>query len=335
MSDSVQAARRRARFPVWLRVILGVIVVGATFYFLIGRLVADWNKVPWQDIHLNVPLLVIAFIVLLLGYIPVFGLTWKVLLAGLGAKLPAVKAIAIIAVSQLGKYVPGKVWFTLGRIYLAKRHGIPESKSAVSAFMEIGFALLTALMLFAVSLLFLPAGRAPAQAYLAFVLVPLCLLIIYPPLLRRIVNFILRRLRQPAIDIRLSFGRIAALVGLYLSMWLAQGLGFFILINSFYRIPMAELPVVVGGYALAWILGFLVLISPAGLGVREGIMTFALRLIMPEPVAIIAALLGRVWITVAEVLAAGIMAFFLGSKDSTRRNTGPAGRSRRRETEVR
>jgi hypothetical protein len=298
MSDPGPVSRPRIRIPAWLRITLGIVVVGVTFYFLIGRLVADWNKVPWQDIHLNVPLLVIAFTILLLGYIPVFGLTWKVLLSGLGEKLPAVKAIAIIAVSQLGKYIPGKVWFTLGRIYLAKRHGIPESKSAVSA----------------LTILLLPRGVAPAQVYLAFVLVPLCLLVIYPPVLRRIVNFVLRRLRQPVVDIRLSFGRIAALVGLYLSMWLAQGIGFFVLINSFYQLPFAQLPVVVGGYSLAWILGFLVLISPAGLGIREGILTFALRLIMPEPIAIIAALLGRVWITVAEVLAAGIMAFFLKSR---------------------
>lgn len=311
MADTSLVGRPRIRIPAWLRITLGVAVVAATFYFLIGRLVTDWNKVPWHEIHLSVPLLVIAFAILLLGYIPVFGITWKVLLAGLGEKLPAVSAVAIIAVSQLGKYIPGKVWFTLGRIYLAKRHGIPESKSAVSAVMEIGFALLTALMLFALTVLLLPTGQAPAQVYLAFIFVPFCLLIIYPPVLRRIANFVLRKLRQPAIDIRLSFGRIAALVGLYLSMWLAQGIGFFVLINSFYRLSVTQLPVVVGGYALAWILGFITLISPAGLGIREGILTFALRLVMPEPVAIIAALLGRVWITVAEALAAGIMAFFL------------------------
>lgn len=328
MADTGPASRPRIRIPAWLRITLGVLVVGITFYFLVGRLVADWNKIPWQDIHLNVPLLVIAFAILLFGYIPVFGLTWKVLLAGLGEKLPAVKAVAIIAVSQLGKYIPGKVWFTLGRIYLAKRHGIPESKSAVSALMEIGFALLTALILFALTILLLPRGQAPVQVYLTFILVPLCLLVIYPPVLRRIVNFILRRLRQPVIDIRLSFGRIAALVGLYLSMWLAQGIGFFVLINSFYRLSFAQLPVVVGGYSLAWILGFLVLISPAGLGIREGILTFALRLIMPEPVAIIAALLGRVWITVAEVLAAGIMTFFLSGM-------GQNSQSRKQKPEVR
>ncbi|MFO7675274.1 MAG: YbhN family protein [bacterium] len=301
----------RRPLAAWLRTAVGLVVVAAALYFLAGRLVRDWGRVPWADIRFNYLFLAAAFAVVFFVYLPLFGVNWRFLLRSLGARLSLLDSVAILCVSQMGKYVPGKVWFALGRIYLARRRGVPEAATAVSAVMETGFALLSAILLFGVSLLLMPPGQVPGRAWLAFVLVPPCLVAIWPPVLSRLINWLLARLKQPRVEISLALGETLAIVGLYILMWLAQGIGFYLLVNSFYRLTPARLPVIVGGYALAWILGFVSLVTPAGLGVREGILTFALRFVMPEPIAIIAALLGRVWITLAEVLAAAAMAPFV------------------------
>lgn len=304
MSQSQEAPARRSRFPRWLRNLLGVVLVAATFYFLASRLVRDWHQIPWSNLRLNYLLLATAFALFFFIYIPLYGFMWKVMLAGMGERISLFNATSVLGVSQIGKYVPGKLWFAVGRMYLAKRHGISEAKTAVSALIETGFALLTAVLLFGLAALFLPRYGIPKQVYLSFLLIPFCLVVIYPPVLNRIVGFLLRRLRQPVFDINLSLGRILALTGLYVLMWLVQGVGCFALVSSFYPLALSQLPMLVGGYALSWILGFVVLVSPAGLGIREGVFSFALRLIVPEPVAIIAALLSRVWLTVAEGLTA-------------------------------
>lgn len=312
MPATEAAARRRPLVPRWLRNTLGVAVVAATFYFLIDRLIRDWHKIPWQDLRFSVPMLVIAFALVFFAYIPLYGFTWRVILAGMGERISTWNAISVLAVSQMGKYVPGKVWYALGRMYLARRHGVPEAKTAVSALIETGFALLAAVLLFALAVLFLPSGAGiPAQVWLSFLLVPVCLLLLWPPVLNRVIGFLLRKLRQPVFDVRLTLPRVAAVLGLYVAMWLAQGLGCYALVNSFYPLPLAKLPMLVGGYALSWILGFIVLISPAGLGVREGIFTFALGFVLPGPVAIIAALLSRIWITLGEGLTAVFFALLL------------------------
>lgn len=305
------AESRRRLLPGWLRNTVGIAVVAATFYFLISRLVRDWDKIPWSELRFSIPMVVLAFALIFFAYIPLYGFTWKVILAGMGERISTWQAISILAVSQMGKYVPGKVWYALGRIYLARRLGIPEAKTAVSALIETGFALLAAALLFALAVLLLPVAGIPGRAYLAFLLVPVCLILLWPPVLNRLIGFLLRRLRQPVFDIRLSAGRIAAILGLYVAMWLAQGIGCFALVNSFYPLALDKLPMLVGGYALSWILGFLVLVSPAGLGIREGIFTFALKLILPGPVAIIAALLSRLWITIGEGLTAIFFALFV------------------------
>jgi hypothetical protein len=100
---------------------------------------------------------------------------------------------------------------------------------------------------------------------------------------------------------------------LYFVVWLWQGIGFFLLIRSFYEIEIAQWPFFWGIYTLAWMVGFLSLLTPGGLGVREGIMTFFLSLYMPVSMAIIVALLARVWNTIAE------LAFFSISSPGMRR----------------
>jgi uncharacterized membrane protein YbhN (UPF0104 family) len=59
---------------------------------------------------------------------------------------------------------------------------------------------------------------------------------------------------------------------------------------------------IIGAYSISWILGFLVLISPGGLGVREGLLAFFLKFAIPTPIATLMALISRIWITIGEVL---------------------------------
>jgi uncharacterized membrane protein YbhN (UPF0104 family) len=304
----------------WLRFTLGTVIVVAAFYFLVTRLVRDWHQIPFRELHFNVLYLVVSYLILLCFHFPLGGLSWRLILRGLGEDLPTIRCMAIMTVTQLGKYAPGKVWFTLGRMTLAKREGIPEDKSLVSVAVEIGFALLAAILLFAVAVMALPRSLVPRQVYWLFALVPLCLLVVAPPILNRLLRFLLPRLKRPVFELRLSYPQLLALLGLYVLDWTVQGIGCFVLIRSFYpALPLSSLPILLGGYSISWILGFIVLIAPAGLGVREGIYTLILRLALPKGLDIISALLTRVWMTTSELLMA---LFCLPLLRSKRRNDG-------------
>jgi uncharacterized membrane protein YbhN (UPF0104 family) len=78
--------------------------------------------------------------------------------------------------------------------------------------------------------------------------------------------------------------------------------------------------VLLGGYAISWMTGFLVLVSPAGLGVREGVFTLILKTVVPEPLAIIAALVTRVWMTLGELTAALVGFAYLRLRSARRRS---------------
>ncbi len=61
-----------------------------------------------------------------------------------------------------------------------------------------------------------------------------------------------------------------------------------------------------GGYAFAWLVGFLSFLTPGGLGVREGLLGLFLATCMPASQATLVALLCRVWMLSAEIVLAGI-----------------------------
>jgi len=303
MNEITASARKRLN---WLRYTIGSIIVIVSFYFLISQLVRDWLQIPFSQLRFNPFLLIVSYILLVFLHFPLGGYGWKLILAGFGEKIPVMRCIAIITVTQLGKYAPGKVWFTLGRMSFAKRDGVPEAKTLTSVVIETGFLLLAAIFLLGSAILLLPRTVVPKAIYYCFLLAPLTLIITYPPVLNRILKPLLKWFKQPIFSLELSYPQLLLILSVYVLDWFIQGVGCFILINSFYPLPLSRLPVLLGGYSISWILGFIILIAPAGLGIREGIYTYILKLVMPQPIAIISALITRIWMSTAELVMAVI-----------------------------
>jgi uncharacterized membrane protein YbhN (UPF0104 family) len=81
--------------------------------------------------------------------------------------------------------------------------------------------------------------------------------------------------------------------------WVLAGLAFDVLITS---LPGASVPwqQSMGALALAWLAGFLVIVLPAGLGVRESVLALLLSVSLPEGQAVVVAVLARLWWLCAE-----------------------------------
>jgi len=79
------------------------------------------------------------------------------------------------------------------------------------------------------------------------------------------------------------------------------------LIISIYSFPVSWLPVTIGIFSIAGVSQFL---TPSGIGVLEGVLTVLLSLYLPVPIAILIALLARVWKTVTELICVAITVKF-------------------------
>jgi uncharacterized membrane protein YbhN (UPF0104 family) len=96
--------------------------------------------------------------------------------------------------------------------------------------------------------------------------------------------------------------------------WLLWGLSFALLTFSLQDYSTAEmlylLPHLVASYAIAYAIGFISLLTPSGLGVREGAFYVLLAPLLGGGVVTISALAMRIWTTLGELAAAGVSILF-------------------------
>jgi len=139
----------------------------------------------------------------------------------------------------------------------------------------------------------------------------------------------LARRRLPGLDggdLVPAPGTVALLAAGYAAYWAVTGLAFAALVASVHRLAPGEVPLVVAAYAAAYAVGFLSLLTPAGLGVREGVLVVALSPVLPAGPALVVALVSRVWMMAAELAGAAVAQLAAGRRGAVApRAPGPPG----------
>ncbi|MBM3498335.1 MAG: hypothetical protein FJX74_06655 [Armatimonadetes bacterium] len=301
----------------WAILGLQTVVVAVVLYF-IGRAVVDlWPQIvaiEWTvDPLLLAPAAAIGLVcqgLLIVG--------WRLALRLVGAHISWAGAVESQAVGQLAKYVPGKVMTLVGKVYLARKFGVPEPQAALAMFVEVGTLTLTGLIVgLACAVQLVPA---PRLVLIGLLLLAGAAMVLHPSVLPRAINGALRLLRRPTAEFRYQWSAAAPLLACYLATWLLWGVGVWLLAGGLgLRAPLAPL---MGGNALGWVAGFLSFIFPGGLGVREYVLARLLASAAPG-VAMSIALVSRAWLLGAEV--AWALGAWLGGLAAHRRRLGDDG----------
>src|SRR3990170_3998013 len=274
---------------------VGVIIATVIFYFIGKMAYREWDKLSGYNWSPS-PLWFIASIFLLLGVYLMGAYGWTLVLRMMGVRIAGAKGGSIFLLSLYGRYIPGGVWSVLGRVYLCRLEGIPDSRSGMSILLEQAYQVASAGLVFAISLLFwTDTGSVLRVLPLVFIL-PLFFVFLHPRPFLKIVNPVLARFGKGSIHISLSLNRMLILTAYYLFFWGVTGIAFYAFIRAFYPLEGHYIPVLSGIFAISFAAGYLAFFTPAGLGVREGALTLLLILFIPIPVAIGVSLLSRLWL---------------------------------------
>ncbi len=235
-------------------------------------------------------------------------LSWRALLAGTGP-VPSLRASSRIYFhGQLGKYVPGSVWAVVAQAELGRAHKISRARSGVVALGALAVLLVVG---GAVAVVGLAAGQAGSLStyWWAVAVVPIGAVGLAPPVFNRVVARLLRLLHRGDQTVRVS-GRGVGLSALWAAvMWLLFGLHAAVLVHSLHPgSPGQVLVLSTGAFALAWVVGFLVVIAPAGTGPREAALVLTLAPVLDGSDALLVALVSRVLMVVVDAGAAGVAA---------------------------
>jgi hypothetical protein len=237
---------------------------------------------------------------------------WRSLLTDLGSRLPMRPALHVFFLGQLGKYLPGSVFAVAAQMELGRDQGVSRSRVGTASLLFMGVLVATGLLVSAVALPLTSPGALDAYFWVLLVL-PVGLVCLAPPVLTRLVGVMLRVLRRDPLERPLSWRGVGAAVGWSLAMWAAYGVHVLLLVlpqRAELTGGAASLPLLaLGGYALAWTVGFLFLLAPAGAVLREAVLVLALAPLLDKPAATAVAVVSRGVMTLGDLLwgAAGAL----------------------------
>lgn len=312
----------------WL-VVQGIFAVGAVG-FAVVELSRQWHgggetlarlQPEWGLVLGSAALVVAAYVILIF--------TWRMLLRAWKAELSFGDAARIWFISNLARYIPGAGWQIAALAGLARRRGVsPVAATASSLVVSLanvsaGFAvvLATGASVFRLSN---SAGPRIAAIILVVVVAGLVSLPYALPALARLATHVTgRKLELPAISHRALWLAVAGTA----TAWVLYGIAFATLAHALFprAVPLTTgaLPSFIAAYTSSYLVGYLTLVAPGGVGVRESMLIItlpALGLASTGEAAAIA-IGSRLSLTLLEV-APGLayLAFASIARASTHRN---------------
>lgn len=266
---------KMAAYALLMLLLLGAIVL----YF--RKDIVDLARHPghfWQ-VHPGLAaasLLVLLFTSLLDLYI------WNRMLGWFTAPLPFTLLAPVYMWSYLARYIPGKVGSLLLRVGLgveARRDPMPVlAASAV----ELALRTASALALFFLALWSWAATQNRLLLYSLLAVIPLVLLCAHPKVMMPVLNWALKKLKQPQITQQLRYREVLGLFVALVARWVVFGLGFYLLAIAIVPDLRAQALTLTGLAPGAWAIGFMSML-PGGIGGMEAVLKAALKNLLHVP----------------------------------------------------
>jgi hypothetical protein len=289
----------------WFRLV-SLSVVGIAFIFIGKVFFGSLDNLSLKDLSINYAYLSIALFACV-GTSALATYLWYLILRLLGEK-PSFRYVWRVTIyTSIVRYLPGRIWGVMGRLHWGAKLGISEKKLLLSTLLENAFLFVGGIITSLYCLkLFVPGYYAVFS-----VLFTACiLLMLHPRILARGASIVGRKWIKEPVVLNFGYSRVLLLALCYTLLWVVLGVQFYVFVRSFYPLALHHLPNFVSFNSASWVIGYITLVTPGGLGIKEGVFVYVFKTMVPVPIAILAAVLLRIYGIVTEVIAALIVFAF-------------------------
>jgi hypothetical protein len=272
--------------------------------------------------HVHWHTIALSWVIVLASY-AVLIQTWRATLGAWGGTthVPFATAARIFFVSSLARNVPGKVWQIGAMAVLSKEANVPPTAATGAALLSTLVNIASGMLLSGIlgwSTLSAMTNGGPVLA-IGLIVVGAGSILLAPaivPVVARLAERITRRTFTISTLPRRAV--VYAFVGNVIA-WVLYGVAFRSFIAGVGQPTPDGIMAYVVVWALSYVVGYLFFFQPAGLGVREGMLTTALVAfaLTNDRQAVVISLASRLWLTIPEILPGLI---FLAIRPRTRSN---------------
>ena len=303
MSTEARSPRVRRRLFLAAQVAFAAAVV----WFAARTLATQWRDVDQQTLvlHPRWAPIVLSAVMVLATYALLIEM-WRIIMRAWGADIGYREAARIWFIASFGKYIPGKIWGLTAMGAMAQRAGVSPlvatGSSVLSYLLYIvgGFGVMLATGAGALSMAIPHARTVAAVCVVLFVIGMVLAPALLPPLARVAGSVTGRQIEPPRLPSRAIW--IAA-AGTAIS-WLMYGAAFHVFTLGVLGTAAGVTTSYIAVFTASYLAGFLALFAPAGIGVRELIMSSMMPLLglATVPQAGLIAVTSRLWLTVLEII---------------------------------
>lgn len=295
----------------FLKTILWIATVLLVGYYFYNILQQNWQQI----IHLKPMGSMTDFVFLIAFALLVYltnSLSWHLITKAVGAKLTYIDNLEIWVLSNASRFIPGVIWQYAGRVYLADQKGLHKVLAIACIQIEGLFTIFAGTFIsFLVLQFWQPAISPPINQLVNFLstlglvgAVIFLLIFTKRSLLKGLSNLLERVIKKEVYleQATLPLAWLPIILISFLSQFLIDGAVLLFLARSLFDVPLSLYPLFVATFAISWMIGYLSVFAPSGLGVQEITMTALLSLIMPAPFAVLVTILFRVVLLISELI---------------------------------
>ena len=285
---------------------LALLIISIVFYFMVRQLYYGWHELSHYHFEFKYKMFLLSFLPLTINFL-IASIYFQKLLKILGVSINLTNTFKVIFLSRLGKYIPGSgIWTLLGQVYLFDKEKVSKLIVLIANITQLLVYTLYGLLVFIAFYFFYLGSKLAIQKVALIFIFCTCVFILHPKIFSKVVNLISYKLKGERINVSYNYPDLIYLSVLCVVDWLIFGVGLYFLINSFYSVSINLIPIFTGAFAISWILGIYIFITPDGLGIREGVQSYLLSFFIPLPIAIIFSLFTRVWSTIGDLICGAL-----------------------------
>lgn len=233
---------------------------------------------------------------------------WNVLMRMTKQTVSNWNSIVVYISSFVIRYIPGSVWAVAARATMNNVHGVKAMISIWGWVIENVTFMLVGLVM-SVLVLMNVEGVPQWVVVMVFVGIPASFLFLMRyEWVEKIVEIVGRKVfpnkvADEVVKFDLSVKDRLKLIGLFALSWLIFSVHFYIVADAVASVSLDSFFLLAGVNALAWCIGFVVIVAPSGAGIKEAVIILALPAlsITGEVDAVVIALLARMTAVLGEV----------------------------------
>lgn len=273
------------------RFTLGFPLTIISFYFIFKFIFDNFSEIYPRIQNFNVLPFSLGLLFLIIFFL-FRSLAWNKLLEQEGYKLGTARSIYFYSLSEIRRYIPTSFLAFVSRVYKFNALKVPTRITLKLIFYEAIIFIISNFIISIPGIIFITQKLLNPQI--------LTITVSFISILLFFAILFLKNTANAKFFLKNAYEFTAPLYFM-IAAWIFFGVGNLLIAASIYYLDPHKIVELSSLFVLSWLVGYLVLFVPLGLGIREAAITYGLSFFVPLPIAAAVAIFSRIALIFSDI----------------------------------